>query len=87
MGNSNQGEPVGRTTRRSYLMSRAAGGLLLVAIVYFIFGGEQRSIPLVIGMVVVAVLLWLWANAIDRKRSRRDPDLFDENGNARPKKL
>ena len=79
--------PSGPTTRRSYLMSRAAGTLVLVAIVYLIFGGENKSIPIAIGMIVVGILLWVWSGAIDRKRSRKSPEHFDEHGNARPKKL
>lgn len=75
------------TSRRTYLLGRAAWGLLIFAAAYAYFAGESRSWLLVILFAALAVLCWVVAGAIEKKRRRKESLSRDENGNAVPNKL
>jgi len=75
------------TLRRTYLLNRAAWGLLGMAVIYVIFGGEDKSWWVVVGCVVLAALCWLIAGGIEKRRRNRHYRITDEKGNALPNKL
>lgn len=75
------------TSRRTFLLDRFAWGLMSFAVVFAIFGGEYRSWTLVIASAVLAILFWLAAGSIERKRNNKSKEFCDENGNIRPNKL
>lgn len=75
------------TLRRTYLLNRAAWGLLGLALLYAIFGGEGKSWWIVIGCAAVSALLWLVAGQIEKKRRKKIDERTDEEGNIRPNKL
>ena len=75
------------TLRRTYLLHRAAWGLLGIAAFYAIFGGEYKSWWLVVICVALAALCWWLAGSIEKRRRNRTGGPTDENGNALPNKL
>ena len=75
------------TSRRTYLLNRAAWGMIGFALLYALFGGEYKSWWIVIGCVAVAAFFWFIAGRIEKKRRIRHSRSTDEEGNARPNKL
>jgi len=74
------------TSRRTYLLNRAAWGLAGFALLYLIFGSEYKW-AIAIGCAVLAALCWLIAGSIEKKRRSQNNRFTDEDGNARPNKL
>lgn len=77
----------GASSRRVYLMRRAAGFLLLIILIDLIFTLDgTRHWLFDLGCAVVAVVLWLLADKINNSY-RRPAESMDENGNAKKKVL
>ena len=74
------------TSRRTYLLNRAAWGLVAFAAAYLIWGDYYKW-PTVIILGVLAALCWIVAGNIEKKRARNHAAHTDEQGNIRPNKL
>ena len=74
------------TSRRTYLLNRAAWILVGVAVIYLIWGNVYVW-PVVIVSVLLAALGWFTAGSIEKKRRNRHAQYSDEQGNIRPTKL
>lgn len=73
------------SSRRVYILRRAAGGLLLFGIVAFFI--DNVSIWFNIGFIAGGILLWLLAGWIEGRRRQKNAVECDENGNAVKKVL
>lgn len=74
------------TSRRTYLLNRAAWGVLGFGIICLFWNVEYKWV-IVIGCAAIAGLFWFIAGNIEKKRRQRTDQFRDESGNIRPNKL